>query len=181
MKNLAIILIVMLAFASCKEDENQKVDNSKTVYWFNVDLDMFGEKSESMGYQINKVLDDAIAGNYDQFTIIQRNNLRSNIIAIGPFYSKTALKEAQFLFKQRLRKGKVTAKKERKLYWYAIRFNKTEDNEIEITETPVSVIETSRKLFYDYFKESSSVKILPIGPFYNEEAAKASRQINTSL
>ena len=75
MKNLAIILIVMLAFASCKEDEKQKVDNSKMVYWFNVDLDMFGEKSESMGYQINKVLDDAIAGNYDQFTIIQRNNL----------------------------------------------------------------------------------------------------------
>lgn len=181
MKNLALILIVIIAFSSCKEDDNRKVDNTKTVYWYNVDLDMAKNKPETEGYQIRKVIEDAVAGNYEQFKTIQRNNLKSNIVAIGPFYSKTALKESQLLFKQRIENGKVIAKKERKLYWYVIRFNKTDDNEIVITETPVSVIETSRKLFYDYFKESRSVKLLPIGPFYDEEAAKVSRQINTSL
>ncbi len=180
MKKYFLFLILIPFYFSCKETTKITDSVVKQSYWYFIDIEIKKDDITGMKkFTIKRIHDKIYKGNSKDFFKINKENLKKNLISIGPFLTENAAKESQIIYKlEKIEELESHIEIKKNVFWYALKLIKKDTGEWAFSSSPVLVNERSINTFFNYLNEGLSFGIFAFGPFNDKLTAEESLKIN---
>lgn len=180
MKKHFFFLLIIPIFFTCKNTEKITDTDVKLSYWYCIDVNIHKDTITGIKkFIINKIYDEIYKGSSKDFFKISRENLKKDLISVGPFLTEKETKESQIIYRlEKIEKLKSQIKIDKTVFWYALKLKKKETGEWVYSASPAFVTKKSINTFFNYLNEGLSFGIFAFGPFNDKLTAEESRRIN---